>query len=99
MKMRARRAAGAADVGDDVAPLDALPRLHREAVEVPVSRDHAVAVVDDQRVAVPTLLAGRDDDPVRGRLDLRAHGRRDVDARMEVLLAGEGVDAVAERGR
>src|SRR6266536_1308672 len=83
--------AGVPHERDHVAALHGLARLDVEAREVPVARDHAVAVVDHERVAVPALHSGRDHDPVRRRLHLRPDRRRDVYAGVEVLLGGEGV--------
>src|SRR6185436_16535796 len=51
VEMGAGRAAGGADIADDVAPLDALLAHHRDARQMAVLRDDAEAVVERDHVA------------------------------------------------
>src|SRR5262249_14956754 len=91
-----RRLAGVADEAEDVSAADPLPGPDVEAGEVGVAGHEAVAVVDLDRVAVAAARTAEDHDPVGGRLDLGADRSRDVDPGVEVLEAGEGIEAVAE---
>src|SRR3989338_3386744 len=97
VQVRAGRAAGRADVADDVTARDTLSRADVEPGQMSVASRQAELVREHDQISV---LAGR-----RSGLD-RAGSRRvdgialvggDVDALMIVRLAGERVGAAAER--
>src|SRR5579864_5328448 len=83
MKMRPGAEPRTAGVADDVALSDVLVAAHGDARLVAVCGREPVVVVDDDEVAVARLPAAPDDGAGRGRVDGRALGDADVDARME----------------
>ena len=80
MQVRAGRAAGRADVADDVAALDRVAGLDVIRAQVPVARRQAEGVLEDDQVAVVARVARRLDDAVGGGVDRLALFRGDVDA-------------------
>ena len=47
---------------------------------------HAVAMVEDNFAAIPCTPAGRNDDPIAGRMNCGANGCGDVDSGMKLAL-------------
>src|SRR5258708_32276930 len=92
-RVRTSRLAGE---GDGVAAADALAGLHVEAREVRVAGEDSEAVVDHHGVSVAALEATEDHHSVRGGLDLGPDRGGDVEAGVEVLQAGERVEAGGE---
>src|SRR5450759_201580 len=92
MEVGAGRVAGGTDVADHVARVHVLVLAHREAGLVAVERRHFTAVVDDDRVAVPALRSGDDDDPRPAGVDGRAVGGLQVVTGMEPLRAADRID-------
>ena len=99
MEVRAGRAAGRADVADDVAALHRLARLDVEPAQVAVARRQPEVVPDDDQVAVVAGVRGRLDRAVGGRVDRLALLGRDVEPLMEAGLAGERIRTAAEACR
>ena len=97
VQVRAGRAAGRADVADDVAALDVLARLDVERAQMAVARRQAEAVLEDDQVAVVAGVRRRLDRAVGRRVDRLALVGGDVDALMKARLAGERIAAAAER--
>src|SRR5260370_40525208 len=90
MEMGSRRVAGAALVADQLAAHHDLAVAHREARHVAVHGDVAVAVVDDDVVAVSVRAVVDEGDPGGAGADRRAPGVGDVDAGVEVAGGGGG---------
>ena len=88
---------------DDVTANDLLPFLDLDAREVSVQREEAVAVVDEDRVAVDAEVTRQHDDAVVGGLDLGPARRGQVVAQVVLLVhllpVVDVVPAVGEVGR
>ena len=99
--MRPGRAAGVADIGDDLAGFDLLACGHADAGAVRVQRRQSAAVVELDVVAVaaaPTVQrVGDGHGAVGRRQDRGALGHRDVGAAVVADFAGDRVGAVALR--
>ena len=80
VQVRPGRQARASYRRDALAARDALAVLHIDARTVCITSDHAVAVIDLKRVAVPVFVADPHHHAGRRRDDGRAHRRRHVDA-------------------
>ena len=88
VQVRAGGAAGVPGERDDLSPVDALARLHADLLEVPVERAQLVAVIEDDGVAV-LAAAAREVHGAGGRGQDRGPPiRADVEAAVELLLAG-----------
>src|SRR5699024_9990998 len=98
----AGRGPGRARVRDDLSLLDLLSVVDLELRVVVVRRRDrtavALAVGDDDPVAVAAGPPGGDDDPVAGRADRSSAGHAEVHAGVQLLRAGDRVGPVAEGG-
>src|SRR5690606_6460298 len=86
---------------DDLALVDlvALLQARREASQVRVEGLHAIAVLQDDHVAVAALLAGEVDDAVARGADRRAGGSREIGALVRAHVAEHRVlGAVGKAG-
>ena len=101
MQMRPGRAAGVADVGNDLPGFDLLACGDADAGAVGVQRCQSTAVVELDVVTVAAAPAvqrvGDGHGAVGRRQDRRALGYRDVGAAMVADFAGDRVGAVALR--
>ena len=61
-----------------------------------VARFEAVAVIEDDQVAVAAFGRGLRDGAVSGRVDLAAWIGRDVETLMEILVAGDRIRTTAD---
>src|SRR3546814_13946851 len=77
MKMVARRAAGRADIADDVALFHMLARMDDEARHMAIARLDRVAMFDFDIIAIAAKALGAADGAVGGGVDGGAIGRRD----------------------
>ena len=96
VQMRAGGVAGRADIADRLALGDLLAGGHCDGAHVAVERGDAVAMVDDDTIAVAGHGAGRDDRAAVGRNDGRAVARADVHAGVVLLRLVDRVVAPAE---
>ena len=101
MQMRPGRAAGVADVGDDLPSFDLLACGDADTGAVRIQRGQSAAVVELDMVAItatPTVQrVGDGHRAVGGRQDRRALGYRDVGAAVGADFAGDRGGAVALR--
>src|SRR3546814_10496383 len=98
MKMVARRAAGRADIADDVALFHMLARMDDEARHMAIARLDRVAMFDFDIIAIAAKALGAADGAVGGGVDGGAIGRRDINAVVARDPAGDRVDAHAVGG-
>ena len=96
VQMRAGGVAGRADITDRLALGDLLTDGYRDGAHMAVERGDAVAMVDDNAVAVTGHGAGRDDRAAVGRNDGRAVACADVHAGVILLRLIDRVVAPAE---
>ena len=100
MQMRPRRAAGVADVGNDLPGFDLLACGDADARAVRVQCRQSTAVVELDVVAItaaPTVEGvGDSDGAVGSRQDRGAFGHSDVGAAVVVDFPSEGIRPVAE---
>src|SRR5687768_7205687 len=89
---------GRTDAGDHLARFHLLALLNVERRGVRIVRLGSIAVIDDDQIAVPALLAGELDRPILCGLDRRAPGCRDVETGVVVRRAAGRARAVAELG-
>ena len=103
MDVRARRVARRTGIGNDLALRDGLTFGDGQFLIVAVKGRQAVAVVDDDGIAVAADPAGFDDDTAVGCVDGRTVVDADIDAavidrrpedRMGPIAVGRGYDAV-----
>ena len=79
-----------------------IPGVHRgsfgraQFAHMGVKRGQAAAMVDNHIIAIGCAAAGDNHRARLGRHDGRAVGRRDIHARMQLILACDGMFAVAE---
>ena len=85
MEVVARRVAGFADPSDHLAGLDAIAAVHREIEQMAVERARAVAVINEDVVAVAAGISGNRDPSGRRRDDWRPARCLDVDAAVEFM--------------
>lgn len=101
MQMRPRRAAGVADVGNDLPGFDLLACGDADARAVRVQCRQSTAVVELDVVAItaaPTVEGvGDSDGAVGGRQDRGAFGHSDVGAAVVAGFAGKRVGSIALR--
>src|SRR5437879_3444837 len=90
------RAAGGADVADDLTARDVFASFHGELAEMSVPRGQTETVGHDDHVAVVTGIRRRLDVAVSRRVHRLALLERDVQSLMETRLAGKGIVAAAE---
>src|SRR6185295_8534858 len=90
---------GRTDKPDDVAASHALSGGDGEAGKMTEARLDAEAVVEEDAVAVVTVVAGRFDHAVGGGANGRAFVGGDIETRMIVGAARERILAAAEAGR
>src|SRR5215472_6403967 len=91
MQMGRGRAAGGSDQCDDIALLHFLSNFHGETREMSETRGQAVAMIDDQQVAVSGHALGIDDLPVSGSVNLGVIERRNVQTKVHFRIAIEWV--------
>src|SRR5438034_6126854 len=96
MEMGAGGAPTAPGATYDLSRLEIVAGRDDGSREVGVAGLYSVRVLDDYRIAVPSLSAAEDDAAGARRLDVFAVRRRDVDTPMELGLAGEGITSPAE---
>ena len=89
--MRAGGSTRRANVADDFATFDFLPRTHRELREMPEPGTDPEAVGHDNRVTVVALISGRLDGAVRCRADWRSAISRNIEPGVVVRLTGERI--------
>ena len=99
MDVRARGVARRAGIGDDLALRDGLARRNGEFLIVAVQRRQAVAVVDDDGIAIAADPAGFDDGTAIGCLDGRAIIDADIDAAVVDGRPKDGMSPVTVRRR
>ena len=99
VQMRAGGVAGRADITDRLALGDLLAGGDRDGTHVAIERGDAVAMVDDDTVAITGHSAGRDDRAAVGRNDARAIARADVHTGVILLRVIDRVVAPAELRR
>src|SRR3546814_19453015 len=93
MKMVARRAAGRADIADDVALFHMLARMDDEARHMAIARLDRVAMFDFDIIAIAAKALGAADGAVGGGVDGGSLGRRDITAVVARGPAGGRVEA------
>jgi hypothetical protein len=85
VQVRAGDAAGGADRAEQISPFfDRLTGTHVDARQVHVGADQALAVVDENRVAVEEIVAGIGHHPIGRRLDRRPGAGRHIQPGMRV---------------
>src|SRR5688572_2842679 len=84
MKVGPGRPAGCADAADDIAAVHARSLLHLEAGEMAVASLESEAMIDDDQVAVCTLIAGVRDAAGGRRIHRLTLVADNVEARIEV---------------
>src|SRR6185437_9941090 len=99
MHVRAGRAAGVSDQGENVTPIDRLTHVHQYFVGMSIPRRVAVAMVDLHHVAVAAPRARPGHDAGRDRTDPRALRGREVDPLVKLFAAGERIDPLTEARR
>src|SRR5687768_6197463 len=101
VEVRRGRETGRADVGDGLRDghARAAPNALREAAEVAVTRDEAVAMANLQHVAVSAFATGEEHDPIPDRAHGRARRRGVVDALVATHRAENRVTTHAEAAR
>ena len=97
MQMRPRRAAGVADVGNDLPGFDLLACGDADARAVRVQCRQSTAVVELDVVATTVEGVGDSDGAVGSRQDRGAFGHSDVGAAVVAGFASDRVGAVALR--
>src|SRR2546425_8692792 len=89
-------ASAAPGAADDLSRLELVAGRDQGGRQVPVAGLYSIRVLDDYRVAVPSLVAAEDDAAGAGRLDVFAVGRAYVDAPMELGLTRERIASPPE---
>src|SRR5262249_49504184 len=99
VQVRAGRAAGRADLADDLADLHVLTDLDQDRREVAVARREAVAVIDLDHATVATRPSGRRHRAVRGDAHRIAGRRAEIEAGVHGGPAEERIGAHAKARR
>ena len=94
VQMRAGDAAGGADGTKDFALFYRLTVAHVDPRQVHVGADQALAVVDENGIAVEEIVAGIGDDPIGRCLDRRPGADRHIQA--GVRVARQAVENAAQ---
>src|SRR5262249_10918210 len=89
-------AAGHADVSNDIASFDDLSDVDVEAKEMAEASSEAVAVIENNKVAVIGFSGGVDYPAVRRRLDRSPIKPADIDPQLHFTFAGERILAIAK---
>ena len=100
MEVRARGAAGGADIADDLTLVDLGSNGHvlGDAAHMGVKGFITIGMFQLDHIAVGAVAAGKFDDAFAGRLDRRSGRGAEIDAHMHLGIAQERMLAHAETG-
>lgn len=99
MKVWTSRIAATADLRDDLSSFDDLPSRHVQNTAVSIARISVNrGMINQNLVAVAVIeIISRDNLPVEQRADIRAIFITQINARMKLPFAGNGMNAPTER--